>query len=225
MNADTNGMRLEDITAAFAPKAKDTLYGVLSGKMEASGAGSLAASIKRNLKGQGTFSVKDGKIRNAKVSSGLLAFLGLQNLREIPMDKADGFFTIADGTVHLTSMITGKDLIIDEKGTIGMDERLDLGVLVKASEKLSPKMLSQSSSSQFLSEEKGWTVIPLKVGGTITNPSYGVDMHYVGKRLQKKAEEEVFRALSGDKEKKDKASPQDKKKSISPEDLLKGFFK
>jgi AsmA protein len=225
MNADTNGMRLEDITAAFAPKAKDTLYGVLSGKMEASGAGSLAASIKRNLKGQGTFSVKDGKIRNAKVSSGLLAFLGLQNLREIPMDKADGSFTIADGTVHLTSMITGKDLIIDEKGTIGMDERLDLGVLVKASEKLSPKMLSQSSSSQFLSEEKGWTVIPLKVGGTITNPSYGVDMHYVGKRLQKKAEEEVFRALSGDKEKKDKASPQDKKKSISPEDLLKGFFK
>ena len=225
LSADTNGIRLEDITAAFAPKARDTLYGGLYGKMDFSGAGTLRESIKQNLKGKGNFSVKDGKIKNAQISSGLLRFLGLQDLREIPMDRADGSFTIADGTMNLTSMITNRDLIIDEKGTIGMDERLDLGVLVKASEKLSPKMLSQSSSSQFLSEEKGWTVIPLKVGGTITNPSYGVDMHYVGKRLQKKAEEEVFRALSGDKEKKDKASPQDKKKSISPEDLLKGFFK
>ena len=76
--------------------------------MDASGAGSLAASIKRNLKGKGAFSVKDGKIRNAKVSSGLLAFLGLQDLREIPMDKADGSFTIADSTMHLTSMISSR---------------------------------------------------------------------------------------------------------------------
>ena len=225
MNADTTGIKLEEITSAFAPKAKDTLYGVLSGKMEASGAGSLVASIKRNLKGKGAFSVKDGKIRNAKVSSGLLAFLGLQDLREIPMDKADGSFTIADSTVHLTSLITSRDLILDEKGTIGMDERLDLGVLVKASEKLSPKLLSQASVSQFLSDEKGWSVIPLKVGGTITNPSYGVDMQYVGKRLQKKAGEEIFKALSGDSEKKSGEEPQKKKKKTTPEDLLKGFFR
>ncbi len=225
MNADTTGIKLEDITAAFAPKAKDTLYGVLSGKMDASGAGSLAASIKRNLKGKGAFSVKDGKIRNAKVSSGLLAFLGLQDLREIPMDKADGSFTIADSTMHLTSMISSRDLILDEKGTIGMDERLDLAILAKASEKLSPKMLSQSSISQFLSEEKGWTVIPLKVGGTVTNPSYGIDMQYVGKRLQKKAGEEIFKALSGDSGKKSGEEPQKKKKGTSPDDLLKGLFR
>ena len=225
LNADTTGISLEDITAAFAPKAKDTLYGALSGKMDISGAGSLAESIKRNLKGKGTFSVKNGKIRNAKVSSGLLAFLGLQDLREIPMDKADGSFTIADGTMHLTTLITSRDIILDEKGTIGMDERLDLGILAKASEKLSPKMLSQSSISQFLSEEKGWTVIPLKVGGTVTNPSYGVDMQYVGKKLQKKAGEEIFKALSGDSGKKSGEEPQKKKKGTSPDDLLKGFFR
>jgi len=225
LNADTSGIRLEDITAAFASKAKDTLFGTLSGKMEISGAGSLADSIKRNLKGKGTFFIKDGKIKNAKVSSSLLAFLGLQDLREIPMDRADGSFTIADSTMHLTTLITSKDLILDEKGTIGMDERLDLGILAKASEKLSPKMLSQASVSQFLSEEKGWTVIPLKVGGTIANPSYGVDMQYVGKRLQKKAGEEIFKALSGESGKKSGEEPQKKKKGTTPDDLLKGFFR
>ena len=44
-------------------------------------------------------------------------------------------------------------------------------------------------------------------------------------KLQKNAEEEIFRTLSGDKQKKDKAPPQDKKKEGRPEDLLKDFFK
>jgi len=181
-------------------------------------------SIKRNLKGKGNFSVKNGKIKNAQVSSSLLGFLGLQDLREITMDKADGTFTVSDGIVSLTSLITSKDLILDEKGTIGMDEQLDLSVMVKASEKLSPKMLSQSSVSQFLSEEKGWTNIPLRVNGTLTKPSYAIDMKYAGKKLQKRAEEELFNTLSGDKGKKDKGQPQEQKKDSRPEDLLKGIF-
>jgi AsmA protein len=224
LSADTNGVRLEDIITAFAPKARDTLYGALYAKMDFSGAGTLKESIKRNLKGKGNFSVKNGKIKNAQVSSSLLGFLGLQDLREITMDKADGTFTVSDGIVSLTSLITSKDLILDEKGTIGMDEQLDLSVMVKASEKLSPKMLSQSSVSQFLSEEKGWTNIPLRVNGTLTKPSYAIDMKYAGKKLQKRAEEELFNTLSGDKGKKDKGQPQEQKKDSRPEDLLKGIF-
>jgi len=224
LSADTNGVRLEEIITAFAPKARDTLYGALYAKMDFSGAGTLTESVKRNLKGKGNFSVKNGKIINAQVSSGLLGFLGLQDLREITMDKADGTFTVSDGIASLTSLITSKDLILDEKGTIGMDEQLDLSVMVKASEKLSPKMLSQSSVSQFLSEEKGWTSIPLRVNGTLTKPSYSIDMKYAGKKLQKRAEEEVFKALSGDTGKKDKGQPQEQKKGNRPEDLLKGLF-
>jgi uncharacterized protein involved in outer membrane biogenesis len=229
MNADINGVRLEDITAAFAPKAKDTLYGELYGKTDLAGAGTLRESMKRNLRGKGNFSVKNGKIKNARISNDLLVFLGLRDLREIIMDKADGTFTIGDGIVNLTSLITSRDLILDEKGTVSMNEQLDIGLLVKASEKLSPRMLSQSSIAQFLSGEKGWTTIPLRISGTITNPSYSVDMKYAGKKatekLQKKAEEELFRALSGDKQKKEKAPSQEKKKGGGTEDLLKDLFK
>ncbi len=229
LNADSNGIRLEDITAAFAPKAKDSLYGSLYGNMDFSGSGKLAENIKRNLKGKGAFTVKDGKIKNAQVSSGLLAFLGLQELREVPMDKADSSFTVSDGVINLTSLMTSKDLIVDEKGMIGMDERLDLSVFVKVSERLAPKMLSQQSVSQFLTGEKGWTGIPLKIGGTIAKPTYTVDMQQVGKKatehLQKKATEELFKALSGDEEKKEKTQTQEKKKKGSTaEDLLKGLF-
>jgi AsmA protein len=225
MNSDLNGIRIEDVVAAFAPKAKDKLFGILYGKTEISGAGTLPENIKRNLKGKGSFSIKDGVIKNAEVSSGLLIFLGLQELREIPMQKAEGRFTISDGIINLTSLIVSKDLILDEKGTVGMDEKLDIGLLAKVSDRLTPKLVSQSAITKFLSEEKGWTSIPLRLGGTIAKPSYAIDTKAVGKKagetLQKKIGEELFKSLSKDKEKP--AAPKEKKES-APEDLIKGLF-
>jgi AsmA protein len=238
LNAATDGVKLEEITAAFAPKAKENLFGSLTASADISGAGSVSGTIKRNLKGKGLFSVKNGKIKNAQIADGLLTLLGLQNLKEIPMEKAEGVFTISSGVIDLKSVIASKDLVLNETGTIGMDQKLDMGILVKVSDNLSPRLVSQSGISRFLSEEKGWTSIPLKLSGTLSKPSYGVDTQAIGKRatetIQKRVEEELFKALSGDKGKKKSpdqpqqesqpAGPEEKKKS-SPEDLLKGLFK
>lgn len=232
MTTETKGVKLEEIAAAFAPKAKEKLFGSLSARAEISGAGSVAASMKRNLKGKGSFSVKDGKIRNAQISEGLLAILGLQSLKEVPMEKAEGSFTIGGGAINLKSVIANKDLVVNETGAIGLDQRLEMSLLVKVSDALSPKIVSQSGISRFLSVEKGWTTVPLRLGGTISKPFYGIDTKAVGKqatdKLQKKMGEELLKALSGEKEKKPGEKPADmqkEKKDGSPEDLLKRLFK
>jgi len=232
MTVETKGVKLEEITAAFAPKAKENLFGSLSARAEISGSGSVAASVKRNLKGKGSFNVQNGKIRNAQISEGLLAILGLQSLKEIPMEKAEGSFMIGGGAINLKSVIANKDLVVNETGTIDLDQRLDMSLLVKVSDALSPKIVSQSGISQFLSVEKGWTLVPLRLGGTISKPSYGIDTKVVGKQateqLQKKMGEELLKALSGEKEKKPGEQPADtqkEKKGVSPENLLKGLFK
>lgn len=228
LSASTEGIKLEDITAAFAPKAKGMLFGSLSARADMSGAGSVGESIKRNLKGKGTFSVKDGEIKNAPVSEGLLSILGLQSLKEIPIQKAAGSFSISGGIIDLKSVIAGKDLAMDETGTIGMNQDLNMAVLVKVSDKLSPGLLKQSGISRFISEEKGWTEVPLKLTGTISKPSYGVDTRALAgqatRKIRKRAEEEIFKAISGGK-KKEKQPSGAEKKGTSPEDLLKGFFK
>jgi AsmA protein len=148
------------------------------------------------------------------------------------MEKAEGSFTIGDGEIDLKSVIANKDLVVNETGTIGFDQRLDMSLLVKVSDALAPKIMSQSGISQFLSEEKGWTTVPLRLGGTIAKPSYGVDTKAVGtqatEKLKKRATEELFKALSGEKEKKPAGQPagkQEEKKGGSPQDLLKGLFR
>ncbi|MDD3848219.1 MAG: AsmA-like C-terminal region-containing protein, partial [Smithellaceae bacterium] len=186
-----------------APKAKGVISGVLSGKAEFTGAGTLSENIKRNLKGNGKFTIQKGALKNAEIITGLLAILGLKGMKEIPIDKADSTFTVADGIVNLKTLIGGKDMMIDEKGTIGMDQKLDLGVLVKVSDRLAPGVVSQSSVAKFLSGEKGWTSVPLKVEGTLSKPSYGIDTKAVGKKvtegLQQKAGEELRNILLKDR--------------------------
>lgn len=228
IDAGTDGVSLQEITATLAPKAKGILFGNLSAHAVISGSGSISETIKRNLKGKGSFSVKNGEIKNAPISDSLLALLGLQGMKEIPMEKAAGTFSISGGVVTLTSAIASKDLAIDETGTIGMDQKLNMGLLVKVSDRLAPKLLAQGGIARFLSEEKGWTAVPLKLTGTIGRPSYGVNTRAIGKRagqaIQKKVGEEIFKALSGEK-KQGQQPAGTKKKSESPEDLLKGFFK
>jgi AsmA protein len=228
LNATAAGIKLEDIAAAFAPKAKGILFGSLSARTDIGGTGSSAEAVKHSMKGKGLFSVKDGRIRNAPVSDGLLAVLGLQSLKEIPVEKGQGTFSISRGVIDLKSIIASKDLVIDESGTIGMDQTLNMSVLVKVSDRLSPKLLAQSGISKFLSEEKGWTAVPLRLTGSVTRPSYGVDTSAIGRRatkaIQKRVGDEIFKALSGEKKKEQQPSTTEKK-GTSPEDLIKGLFK
>ncbi len=229
VSADFNGVKLEDIVSAFAPKAKDKLFGTLSGKAVLSGSGTVWENLKRNLKGNGTFAVHDGTIKNTEIGEGLLALLGLQDLKEIKMDTANGDFTISDGIVNLKTVIHSKDMTLDETGAIGLDQKLDLSVLVKVSERLAPKLVSQSSIAQFLSSEKGWTSLPLKVGGTISKQSYGVDMQYVGKKvteqMQKKVGQELQKILLKDKNKSTSGENEQKKTTTPVERVLDIFSK
>jgi uncharacterized protein involved in outer membrane biogenesis len=225
VTADLNAVKIEEIVNAFAPKVKDKLFGILSGKATVSGAGTVSVNLKRNLKGNGEFTIKEGTLKNAELSAGLLAILGLQELKEIKIDKANGNFTISNGIVNLTTLINSKDMSIDETGTVGLDEKLDLGILVKVSDRLAPKLVSQSSISTFLSSEKGLSSIPLRVGGTISNPSYGIDTKFIGKKvtegLQKKVGEELQKILLKDK---NKSSGTEQQKSSSPADRLIEIF-
>lgn len=225
INADIRGIKLEDVTKAFAPKAKDKLYGTVTAKAEISGSGTIKESIKRNLKGNGRFSIADGAIKNDEVGRGLLMFLGLQELKEIEIQKADSRFTIAGGIINLTSLITNEDLILDESGTIGLDETLDMDINVRVSERLAPRLVSQSAISRFLSEEKGWSSIPLRVTGTLSKPSYSVDTRTIGQKavekFRKKVADKLLKILPGQKEESGEAG---EKEGGSFDSLIKGIF-
>ena len=225
MNADLTNLRIEELINAFAPKAKDTLFGGVTGKATINGAGTMPANVKRNLKGSGQLAIKNGTLKNAELVVGLMTILGLRELKEIPIDQAQSRFTISDGIVHVKTLLGSQSMMIDQTGTVGMDEKLDLGIVAKVSAKLAPKLVSQSSIAGFITDDKGWTGVPLRVGGTISKPSYGIDTQAVGRKIgegiQKKAGEELRRILLPDQ---DQSSQTQKGKSTDAVDRLRGLF-
>lgn len=225
LNADLNNLRIEELINAFAPKAKGTLFGGVTGKATINGAGTMPANVKRNLKGSGQLAIKNGTLKNAELVVGLMTILGLRELKEIPIDQAQSRFTIANGIVDLKTQLGSQSMLIDQTGTVGMDEKLDLGIVAKVSAKLAPKMVSQSAIAGFITDDQGWTGVPLRVGGTISKPSYGIDTQAVGRKLgeglQKKAGEELRRILLPNQ---DQSSKTQKGKSTDAVDRLRGLF-
>jgi AsmA protein len=225
LNANLTNLRTEALINAFAPKAKNTLFGGVTGKATITGAGTRPANIKRNLKGNGQLAIKNGTLKNAELAVGLMKILGLRELKEIPIDQAQSRFTISDEIVHLKTQLGSQSMMIDQTGTIGLDEKLDLGIVAKVSAKLAPKMVSQSAMAGFITDDQGWTGVPLRVGGTISKPSYGIDTQAVGRKLgeglQKKAGEALRKILQPDQ---DQSSKTQKEKSTDTVERLRGLF-
>jgi len=224
-SSSIDSLHADEVVNSFFPKAKNTVFGILSSTFQLSGAGTTPENVKKNLVGSGNFNVKNGKITNSKLPETLAQFLGIDELRTIVLKKADGTVKIKNGKARLDSIFSSDDISMDPAGNIGLDETLDLAFDLKLSPKFTDKVLLKTTISQYIKDEKGWGRIPLKVSGTFSKPSYRVDVAKAGERIIKKKAKELLEDLlekNKDKEKGESLKENDKK---PVEDLIKDLFK
>jgi AsmA protein len=232
LSSNIDSLHADEVVNALFPRAKDTVYGVLSLNMNLNGAGTLPASIKKNLVASGNFNIKNGKITNAPLADELALLLGVDDLKTIELKKAKGSIDIRNGVAVLSSIFSSDDLSMNPSGKIGLDETLDLAFDLKLSPELTDRVSRNSSIAQYIKDEEGWGQIPLKIAGTFSDPSYTVDVAKAGKRvIRKKAQELIEDILNIDKG-KERTAPQGETESEPSvpdlqkpiEDLLKGIF-
>jgi AsmA protein len=219
-----DSLHADEVVSFFFPKAKDSVFGILSLNIKADGAGTLPESFRKNLAGDGDFRITDGKITNAKIAENLAIFLNIDELRTINLKQANGKVKIKNGIARLDSVFVSDDIAMNPSGNIGLDETLDLAFDLKLSPRLAKKAVG-SGAAKYIRDEEGWGLIPLKVSGTFAKPSYAVDVAKAGKRVIKKEAEKfldkLFKKETDKKAVEDKT--QEKKKPV--EDLLKGIFR
>ena len=88
-------------------------------------------------------------------------------------NKFAGNFQIINGKNHYRQQCFGEDLQITPKGTAGLDSSLDLSLETR----LAPQLTSRITGGQigrFVTDEKGWGVLPLRVKGTFSSPNSGL---------------------------------------------------
>ena len=223
LSSNLDSLHAEEVVNAFFPKAKDTVFGVLSFDLKLKGAGTLPESIKKNLVVNSNFNIIDGKITNSEITKKLSGFMNIGELETIHLRKANGKVNIKNRIAKLDSIFISDDISMDPKGEIGLDESLDLEFDLKLSSRLTDKAMRNSGIAKFMKNEQGWGVIPLKISGTFAKPSYAVDMEEAGERVIKQQTDKLKNKLL-DKIFKKKGSGDSKEKGLDPVDLLKGLF-
>jgi len=218
LSGTIDSLYAEEIINAFFPEYKDTIYGIISTNLKFSGKGTLPESIKRNLSGNADFTINNGKITNMPVLANLAAILNTRELETINIKHGNGKVTITNGLAKLDSIITSDDVEMDPKGDIGIvDESLDLAFDLRLSPRLKGKAMG-SGYSEYLSDQAGWGMIPVRCPGTFSKPRCGPDLAKAGSRaLEKEVDKQLNRIL---KKKEGEESPE----AEAVKGLLKGIL-
>jgi AsmA protein len=216
-------MQAAEFSSAFAQKAGNIISGSLQSSLDFSGSGTQWSTIRRTLTGSGSFSLTDGRISNTPIADAVAGLLNLPELRDITFRKISGDFQIVKGgKVELDSSLDGEVIKAETKGTIGLDGALDLPVTLHLSPALSKKVAQTASLARYLADERGETVLHLKLVGTATKPRPTLDVAGVQQQVEKaikdKAMETIEKSLSG--EQKDGS-----RTPVEPQQLLKKLFK
>ncbi|GAB6064659.1 DUF748 domain-containing protein [Deferrisoma palaeochoriense] len=203
------GTQLAQLLPALSPALENTMTGVVELEAKASGRDGDLEALTADLRAE----AKDGKILNhplVKQFAELFQVKELETLNFYSL-KLDAGAAGGVGTVR-SFVLNGPDVQATGTGTVGLvDKALDLKLAVALPRRIAARLVRQGEVLDALTDEQGWSRVPLRLTGTAEAPAYGLDTEALarmgGKVLEKKAqkvlEEKVLKKLPvGEGEKK-----------------------
>jgi uncharacterized protein involved in outer membrane biogenesis len=209
-------LQLASLMAVLLPDVQADMRGSTDLTMVLNGSGTTKDSFKDHLTGEGTVHITDGSVSGLEFLQSLASFIKLDDLGTLSFDRSEGTFKIADGLIHTTNSLTGKEIELYPEGTVSLDSYVNLSLTMKIAPSLSEKMVD-GVLTKYFKDEKGWTVLSLSIKG----PSDEVVIMPASSTIKNISEMLVDILLK--KEDSDNDERQDKKKAL--EGLLKKLMK
>jgi hypothetical protein len=176
----------------LSPTCRDMIHGQLAGKMQLNSAELMAENVIKNLKGSGSFNIKEGKI----TTFGLLEQVGkILNLmggkgigkEETPFESLEGQFHLMQGTLKIENLfLTAPDITLMGGGAVHQDSSIDFSFHASFSQDVSQAMVASTPLLKYRMEPNGELSFPLKVAGDINQPRVSFDLNKILERSTKK---------------------------------------
>jgi type II secretion system protein N len=214
------GMDIGLLALPLLSKGKGMVTGTLDGQISFSGKGTQWETAKRWLSADGTFSLKNVRLSNFETIKVIAQILKLDELKDIAFNEIQGNLRVDKGHVLLKSSMKGDDVKARSQGQVGLDGSLNLPIMLQLSPKLSEKLRSRVKLARYLETKEGWTIVPLKLTGTLSRPLPILDTSSVKEGLEKSLKDEASKGLekllSGQKKKEEdsKSQPPEEKNPL-----------
>jgi AsmA family len=213
-------MTIDPLTLNFASGEKIDLSGLMKGDLVfhyTPVRGDAAEQIKKTLVGKMVVDLNKVQIKESVIAEAVALFTGLNDLRRPAFDRGHFDINIRDQKMLISGLLTSPRLKATSSGTFGFDKALNLLTDIEVSPELAAKM-QVSRYTDFLESKNGWRLIPLKITGTTSKPSVGLNRVVFQKQLQKGIQGEIEKRLFKE------GVPKPQGQGGKVDDLLKGLF-
>lgn len=128
-------------------------------------------------------------------AKGLLKQIGLPDLNNIRFDSLRGDYGFRDGLMDVRTLtLTGEDLTLDGKGTIGLAGVQPLNLMVQAVLKAGA---IRGTVGQWLQDSSGRPTFKFRISGTAADPKTSWDAAEVQKRAIQSIGQELLKRIGG----------------------------
>jgi AsmA protein len=179
--------------------------GRISGRLMAASHFNVSAGASDPLAGlraAGRFDLQDGEINGGPLLAELSRFLVDPELEILGFKRFSGTYSFLHRQGAIDAQLESRRLTLAPLGTFTSSGDLDLGLETRIAPGVMAKTGFGGRGMDLIKDEKGWTLLPLKVSGTYEKPHFSLDATGVKRQFRKKLEGELEKALqqkTGDK--------------------------
>ena len=222
--------RLQDVSLAplgMAMFERQNLSGRINGVFELSGTGNHMGEVQKTLNGDISFSLADGAVEGTDVWYQLRRARALIRRGEAPTQELPArtrFSEVsATGTV-VDGVLTNDDfsaelpfMQLQGGGTVNLVEAtVDFGLAARILNK--PELMGDVSEEELADLTR--TVLPVKVSGSLAEPSFGLDVESLAKdRVEDEVRDRLLEMLGGDESEADAENLTDDGEPAEEEDV------
>jgi hypothetical protein len=195
-----HGMVLEPIQTSFSGGGNVRSEGTLNGGLRFNyipGGDDSLSLLKRSLTGKATLTLTRCEVMESKITDAIALLTGIEDMKKPRFEN--GRFDIAarDRKLFLEGGLSSAAINLGTSGFVDFDERMDIAADLKLSPVLAAK-LPTARVTASMKDGQGWTVIPLKITGTVEKPSVRPNPAALNKQIEQGIREEVGKRLLKD---------------------------
>ncbi len=169
--------RYENGVAGIAPVSMDISGGKkvdVAGNFKGAFSFNTNLGVKPTLKGSGTAVFPKIAVKQSTIADQISSLLGVPELRTPVFTSSRMRFEIAKEKVTFAGFMNSARIeFANLNGAVGFDKRLKASLDVKLSPALAAG-ISRSRYMKFLTDQRGWTTVPVKISGVVDRPSAGL---------------------------------------------------
>jgi len=213
------GIDLFVLAETLLPEAQGSISGQLMVDSNFSGNVGIEDFLSA-LNAQGTFDLRDGEIKGSPLLAELSQFLVNPELKVLGFSKFSGNYGLKGRQGGIDAQLSSRQVSISPQGSFSLDGPLNMSLETRISPEFMAKSGAGAKGIPLLKDEKGWSLLPLKVKGDYSSPRLTLDSKGAKAQMKEGLMKELSRQLQ-----KNIEGPTADQKTQQMQKLLEGTLK